>query len=160
MSGMLQDLVYAVRLLRRSPWFAAAALTTLALGIGANTAIFSLANSLLFRPLPFRNPDRLAALWKEQTGSGAQLRFSWPELAELREQKALFEGVAGYTYRADFASASGADTDSAEVTPVGVTDGFFEVLGRQPLMGRLFTGEELGPVSAGAAASVPPAILT
>ncbi len=161
MSGFGMDLRYSLRLLKRERGFTAAALVILALGIGANSATFSVANSLLFRPLPFKDPDRLAALWKEQVRSGARLRFSWPELAELREQKALFEAVAGYNFLSEFASSSAPGAESSEVTEIWVTPEFFQVLGVRPLMGRLFSAAELQPVSPGAPGEPsPPVVVT
>src|SRR4029077_15232721 len=95
MNGWLQDFRYAVRQLRKSPGFAAVAILTLALGIGANTAVFSVIDGVLLRPLPFHEPDHLFAVWavspeEKSIKTGA----SGPDFQDYKEQSRAFEGLA------------------------------------------------------------------
>ncbi|HXP61058.1 MAG TPA: ABC transporter permease [Dongiaceae bacterium] len=138
----MNDLRFAFRQLVKNPGFTVVAVLTLALGIGANTAIFSLVNAVLIRALPYPNPDQLAVVWSDNPG----LKLSLPvlpaansDIAAWREQTRSFARVAAFTPgTADLA-------DSGEPERVGaarVTDGFFETLGIAPLIGRAFTREE------------------
>jgi putative ABC transport system permease protein len=98
MDAFRQDLHFALRQLRRSPGYAVAAAVTLALGIGANTAIFSLVDAALLRPLPFPDASRLVLLWESRPGSGfAQLPLSFPTFSDVREQAWSLEGLAAWT---------------------------------------------------------------
>src|SRR5678815_3764371 len=91
---MLRDLQYAVRILLKKPIFTAVAILTLALGIGANTAIFSVVNAVLLRPLPFKEPDRLAIVWERRANSGnANLPVSGHEFAAWSERAKSFEAI-------------------------------------------------------------------
>ncbi len=130
MSGRLQDLKYALRALRRSPGFTATAMATLTLGIGATTAVFSVVNGMLLRPLPYADPDRLFTLASNQ---------SLPDLEDLRAQTVSFETVAGSTWQAldDTGGAEPQQVDAALVTaPI------FDVLGVRPQRGRLLSPQE------------------
>ena len=127
-----QDLRYAVRMLRKQPGFAAAAVLTLALGIGANTAVFSLINETLFQRLPVTDPARLFYLYRGTSGV-----FSYPQYAALRDRADAFDGLAGWGGIAVSLHAG----DSAELVPgIIATGNFFDVLGVRPAAGRL-----LGP---------------
>src|SRR2546426_8798122 len=96
MLGFGQDLRYAARSIRRSPTFSAAALLVLGLGIGANTAIFSLVSRVLLEPLPFREPERLVWIWSTRTDR-ARAFFSIPNLHDLVEESHSLEAVAAFT---------------------------------------------------------------
>src|SRR5690606_39079051 len=146
MDRLLQDVRFAVRTLRRNPGFALAAVGVLALGIGASTAIFSAANAFFFRPLPFREPDRLVALYETNP------EYSWDEEAAVqaapanvidwRERVEAFEDVAMYR---DFGLGDVTLATDAEPVVVGgtsVTGNFFDVLGVRPALGRGFRPEE------------------
>jgi predicted permease len=148
MQNMLSDLRYALRQLRRSPAFTLTAVLTLALGVGANTAIFSLLDQALLRALPVRDPQRLVYLqgtgdaWEGHTsshGGGVESYFSYPMYADLRDKDAAFEGLAGTTKATvDLTRGSISEFAEAEV----VSGNYFTMLGVQPAMGRLFTQAE------------------
>src|SRR3954468_6108314 len=117
---MLKDVRYAVRTLLRQPGFALVAVVTLALGIGANTAIFSVIDAALLRSLPYREPERLVHLWESKRSRDFEQReASYPDLLDWRAQGAeVFEGLAGYTPRAVTLTDAGeaARTRGASVT--------------------------------------------
>src|SRR5690349_7275524 len=93
MSGVLQDVRYALRQLRKNPGFAAVAIGTLALGIGASTAIFSVVYGVLLRTLPYHRPDRIVQMW-EVTSNGLRVQFADPNFEDMRAQARSFEGMA------------------------------------------------------------------
>src|SRR6202035_2810875 len=96
MSTFLQDLRYALRVLVKNPGFTLVAVLTLALGIGANTAIFSVVNTVLLKPLPYPNPDNLVKVWTHFTGIGLpndQNYFSAPEFRDVQQQNRSFSGL-------------------------------------------------------------------
>jgi putative ABC transport system permease protein len=127
------DLRYAVRMLAKSPGFAVVAILTLALGIGANTAIFTVANTLLLRPLPYANPGRLALLFADRRG---QLEgFSYLRYSLLREQARSFSGVAALA--SDTFNLTGRG-DPEQLSSARVSANFFDVLGVRPELGRTF----------------------
>src|SRR4030081_514117 len=86
---LAQDLRYGLRVLRKNPGFTAVAVLTLALGIGANTAIFSIMNATLFRPLPYPNANEIVVVWGTQSGAGAN-RFSAPNFLDVKDQNIVF----------------------------------------------------------------------
>jgi predicted permease len=145
LSFVPQDLCFAFRQLRRNPGFTAVALLTLALGIGANTAIFSLVNAVLLRPLPFRDPSRLVWI-ANVTGNGKGVSGGATRrttLRDWRQQSRSFAGLAGY--HAFFDRIDSTLTGSGEPTrlqSVVVTGNFLEVLGVRPSRGRGFLDEE------------------
>src|SRR5882762_3640124 len=142
----VRDLRYAVRMLRKSPVFASVTVLVMALGIGANTAVFSVVNTVLLRPLPYRDPDRiltLASRWKD----GGQGPVSAPDFHDWHDQSTAFSAMAYYKPD-DTAATSGAAAEYANVA--SVTAEFFRVVGTEPVVGRLFTAEESKPGSAGA----------
>ena len=129
------DFRYAVRVLWRSPVFTAVAVATIALGIGANTAVFSVVNAILLRQLPYREPEALVSLWS--TG------HSRAEYLSVRRRNQSFSGVAVYR-QADFPVSLDAGGDPVRVTSAIVSPNFFDVLGLVPVRGRFFRdGEEL-----------------
>src|SRR5262245_66580162 len=95
MRTLLQDLRYGARMLLKKPGFSVVAVVTLSLGIGANTAIFSVVNGVLLRPLPFAEPERLVALW-ETRGDASDDTVSYPDFADWRAQQSVFERMAVY----------------------------------------------------------------
>jgi putative ABC transport system permease protein len=137
MTGFLQDIRYGLRLLRRSPGFAAAAMATLALGVGANTAIFSAVRAVLLKPLPFRNSSRLAFVTESVGGEPAAV--SYPNYLDWRAQNRVFSEMAAFS-DSDFILGGG---DRPErVFGEVVTDTYFPLLGVRPLLGRVFLPEE------------------
>ncbi|MGA7029636.1 MAG: ABC transporter permease, partial [Candidatus Acidiferrales bacterium] len=138
METLIQDLKYAVRMLMKSPSFTAIAVLTLALGIGANTALFSVVNGVLLRPLPYRQPDRLVVL-SEKTASFDSSSISYPNFLDWQRSNTTFSSLAAY--RSDDFSILG--NGEAERVRVGmISAGFFETLGVNPLLGRLFNADE------------------
>jgi putative ABC transport system permease protein len=127
------DVRYAVRMLAKSPGFALVAILMLALGIGANTAIFTVANTLLLRPLPYANPSRLALLFADRRG---QLQgFSYLRYSLLRDQTRSFSGVAAFA--SDTFNLTGRG-DPEQLSSARVSANFFDVLGVRPELGRTF----------------------
>jgi putative ABC transport system permease protein len=146
---MLNDLRYAIRALRKNPAFTVVAVLTLALGIGANTALFSVVNAVLLRPLPYRDPARLAQLWESNQWSRTVL-VSRLNFLDWREQSHSFESMA--VYAGGPVTATGGDLPQ-RTSGTEVSRGFFETFGMQPSLGRTFLAEELQP-----SASVPAVI--
>jgi predicted permease len=134
--SIVQDIRYAFRQLAKSPGFAVVAVLTLALGIGANTAIFSLLNAALLRPLPYEEPDRLVHLMETRTaGVWQQMEFSYPDYMDLRGQNQSFSAVGGYSG----ATINYADPEKAEqVFAAFISANFLDVLGVRPALGRSF----------------------
>ena len=141
MSTLLQDLRYAARTLRRSPGFALVAVLTLALGIGATTAIFSVVDTTILRPLPFPEPDRLVRLW-ETTPRGDDFTASDPNFLDFREHNRAFEEMAAY--RQATLSLTG-DGEPERLEGMAVTHTLFPLLGATPALGRTFGAEEDRP---------------
>src|ERR1700739_1173223 len=141
MTGLLQDLNYALRQLRKSPAFTIVAALTLALGIGANTAIFSVVNGVLLRPLPFKDPGRLVQIWHVPPAKSfpGMTRFSVSPANYLdwQNQNHVFENMAIYGYHGFTLSGSPPE----QVNASAVSSGFFETLGVQPMLGRVFTAD-------------------
>ena len=135
----MTDLRFAFRQLLRNPGFTAVVVLTLALGIGANTTIFSITNGLLLRPLPVSEPERLLALFTTYEKQSGLNGTSHPDYRDLRDRNDVFEGLAGHFY---FPMAV-RTADRAEVVLGHVVSGnYFEVLGVSPAMGRAFLPEE------------------
>src|SRR5258708_7047853 len=132
----LQDLRYAFRMLSKSPGFTTVAVLTLALGIGANTAIFSVVNGVLLKPLPYRQPDRLVSLFLHGRGMDRGVMGTADFLALNQRQKA-FEQVAAFSPSSIGFTLTG--FGSPQMIPgTSVTSVFFSVFCAQPLMGRAF----------------------
>ena len=138
MDTVLQDLRYAVRTLRKSPGFAAAGILTLALAIGSNTAVFSVVNGVLLRPLPFAEQDRLFSL-AEQNRQGDIRPPSYPAFLDWRAQTTAFTELA--YVRGGGQRLAGPDGVETLIGSV-VSPGFFATLGERPFLGRLFTPDE------------------
>ena len=138
------DIRFALRALRHSPAFTIIVVLTLALGIGANTAIFSVVRGVLLRPLPHRDGDRLVYLRHSMDGTGGEnITFSVPEVRDLRTGVGSFAGVAEYS---SFSMIYQSDAGSAERLATGlVTGNYFEVMGLSPVLGRLTRPSDDGP---------------
>ncbi len=139
MEKLLQDIRFGVRMLTRSPIVTLVAVLTLALGIGANTAIFSTLNGLFLRPLPVANADRLTALAGQTKGVDGVGNFSWLEYKDIRSQANGFYDVVGYNL-----NLVGFDADGKSDTIVVsfVSGNYFPALGLKPAAGRFISGEE------------------
>ena len=146
MNGMFQDFRYAVRQLLKSPGFAAVAVITLALGIGANTAIFSVVNGVLLRPLPFQDADALVRIWHTPPAKSfpgmPTFSVSAANYMDWERQNQVFERMAIYTGHGF--TLTGSDKPR-QLFACAATYGFFETLGVQPMLGREFSPEEDQP---------------
>ena len=138
MITLLQDLRYGVRMLAKSPAFAAVAVLTLALGIGANTSIFSVVNAVLLRPLPFRDSGRLMVL-NESNERQPHVSVSYPNYFDWRQQNHVFEGMATLQPR-DFNLAGVSEPEN--IGGAAVSSNLLRTLGVKPLLGRDFLPEE------------------
>jgi len=145
MESLLQDIRYGSRMLRRSPAFTTVAIVTLALGIGANTTIFSMVNSFLLRPLPVHDPGRIITLTEMQKDGTNNNVFSVPEYRDIRNQTDdVFSGLLGYQFGMDGLTVNG-KTD--RILSNYVSGNYFSTLGLKPTLGRLILpseGEVLG----------------
>jgi putative ABC transport system permease protein len=137
----LQDLRFALRTLVKQPGFTLVALLTLALGIGANTAIFGIVNAVLLRPLPYHEPDRVVLLWSHWT-NWAKTWLSEPELADYQQQVRSLEHVAGFDSTSFNLTGGG---EPLRVRAAQVQAEIFAALGAQPIAGRVFTADEDRP---------------
>jgi putative ABC transport system permease protein len=136
----MQDLRYALRMLLKMPGFSLVAIATLALGIGANSAIFSVINAVLIEPLPFKNPSRLAVLWEENTRRPGRANVVGPaNYIRWKERATSFENMGAFTGVRGNLTGTGAPQELAIHV---VTTGFFETLGVEPLLGRTLTADD------------------
>ena len=135
------DVTFALRQLRRTPGFAIVAALTLALGIGANSAIFALVDSTLLRPLPLPQPDRLVMLW-ERSETTPRGRVSGLNMTDWLERSQTFEVMGGFASNVGGMVMAGADGAAETVPRHWVTARFFDVLGVRPIVGRTFTDED------------------
>lgn len=141
MARIVQDLRFAARTLAKRPAFTLAAVLTLGLGIGANTAIFTLVDSVLLEALPFESPDRLFSVLRTHP-TAPYTRFSYPDLRDLREQSGSLAEVAGF---ADAGWALTGAGDPVVLRSKRVTEGFFGVFGVGPALGRIFQHDDFEP---------------
>ena len=140
---LTQDLRYAVRTLRSSIGFTMIALATLALGIGANTAIFSVVRAVLLEPLPFAVPDRVVRFWHSNPGSQiVEGMFSEPDLIDVKNGNKLAESIGGFFHDAGTGIDITGNGSPERLSAVLVTPGFFETLRPNPLVGRVFAPDE------------------
>ncbi len=138
MSGLIQDLRYAARQLRNSPGFTAVVVLTLALGIGANTTIFSVANAVLLRALPYHEPDRLALLWSfDRENPRGQLSFT--DIDDYRTQSRSFENVVSF---GDWNAVFSDSGTPERIAGMQVGEGYLSLMRVKPLLGRDFLPEE------------------
>jgi putative ABC transport system permease protein len=141
MGSLLQDLRFGWRMLRRQPAFAFIAVLTLALGVGANTAIFSVVDAVLLRPLPYPEPERLVMLWTSMKAQGIpQSGSAMPDFREWRDQSRSFEGLGAFYYGDFNLAGDGGEPERAQ--GARVTANLFDVLGIRPTVGRNFLSEE------------------
>ncbi|MFY9532144.1 MAG: ABC transporter permease [Candidatus Acidiferrales bacterium] len=133
---LVQDIRHALRMLRKSPGFTAVAVLTVALGIGANTAIFSVLDAVILKPLPYAQADRLALLWTELKSAGqTRVPFSGPDMIDFQRRSRSFQHVGGIWV----GSVALTGTGEPEQVKIGfVTDNFLTILGIPPARGRLF----------------------
>jgi putative ABC transport system permease protein len=146
MTGLLQDLRFALRQFRKSPGFTAVAVATLALGIGANTAIFSVVNGVLLRPLAFKDADRLVRVWhvpppKSFPGMPT-FSVSAANYLDWERQNQVFAGMAIYSFHGFTFTGT---NKPEQVDACAASSGFFSTLGIPPLLGRVFSPEEDQP---------------
>lgn len=146
MQTLVQDLRYGLRALRKSPGFALSAVLVLALGIGANTAIFSVVNAVLLRPLPFHDPERLVQIWhvppQKSFPGMTEFAVSPANYFDWQAQNHVFQKMAIYGYGSFNLTGSG---EPVSVSARRVSASFFPVLEVQPMLGRVFSQEEDRP---------------
>ena len=146
MRALWQDVRYGLRMLAKSPGFSALVILTLALGIGANTAIFSVVNAVLLRPLPFEEPDRLMQIWHTPPQASfpgiPTFTVSPANFLDWRARSQAFEGMSAYGFGQYTLTGTG---HPEAVRMVAVTSGFFSILRAKPLLGRAFLTEEDSP---------------
>lgn len=143
--NFLRDIRFAARQMARNPGFAATAIFTLALGIGANAAIFSLVDAIILRPLPYPNPDQLIGLgqWRNQAGEGyVQTGVSAPNMVDIAGQTKIFQQVGYYRY-SGFTITESNRPESVDGIKTSID--MLPIFGIQPLMGRLFASTEMQP---------------
>src|SRR5207248_11204571 len=149
---LTQDLRYGLRILRKSPGFSAVAVLILAIGIGANTAVFSVVNAVLLKPLAYRDPDRIVTVSNLSTSREAPTalskQVSVPDFQDWHDQSSSFEAMAYYSSR-ETAVIRGSTADYARIT--SVSPEFIGVFAVEPLIGRSFAVEEMKPGAGGAA---------
>src|SRR5579872_773449 len=136
METLRQDIRYGWRMLVKSPAFTILVLLMLAIGIGANTAVFTIFSATLLRPLPYADPDKLVQVWETRTsGTFQQMEASYPDYLDMRDHNQVFSQMGGYSKT----TATLTDKDGAEQVFIAVaSSGFFETLGVQPVLGRTF----------------------
>ena len=143
MQTLLRDLRYAIRMLLKTPGFTAVAVVSIALGIGANTAVFSVVNAVLLKSLPYKNPESLMLVWGSgQNGEALSNRdqVSATDVADFRHQTTSFEDVATYSGWNPIMSGNGVSAERVPAIQVG--DGYFTIMKGAPMLGRVFTAEE------------------
>ncbi|HUY12590.1 MAG TPA: ABC transporter permease [Terriglobia bacterium] len=138
MNNLIQDLKFGLRMLAKSPGFAAVAIVTLALGIGTNTAIFSVVNGVLLKPLPFPQPDRLVRL-SEKSGQFNEMSVAYPNFLDWQRENKCFQQIAAYVTQDMVLTGQG---EPEYLQGETVSANFFYVLGVKPLLGREFKADE------------------
>src|ERR1043165_3603676 len=143
MQTLLRDLRYAIRMLLKTPSFTAVAVVSIALGIGANTAVFSVVNAVLLKSLPYKDPETLMLVWGSGESEGTlhnRDQVSATDVADFRHQTTSFEEVATYTGWNPIMSGNGGSAERVPAIQVG--DGYFNLMKGTPMLGRVFTAEE------------------
>jgi len=139
MTSFLQDLRFAFRAFSKSPWFAALAIVTLALGIAVNTSIFSIINGFILRPMPVPHPEQLAVLALQQAGDHSLQKFSYADFVDLRDQSASFGDIVAFRLTL---GGLAADNRGDHCIITRVSGNYFSTLGVQPALGRLVLPSE------------------
>jgi len=140
MNALLQDLRYGIRGLLKRPGFTAIVVITLALGIGANTTIFSVVNAVLLRPLPYKDPDRLIRVWESNPGRNwPEFAVSAPNYKDWVKQQTVFEQLAAQELTTFNLTGNG---DPERIPAAAVTANLFPLLRVTPALGRSFLPEE------------------
>jgi putative ABC transport system permease protein len=150
MTGLLQDFRHALRRLRKNPGFTAVAVLTLALGIGATTAIFSVVNSVVLKPLPYPQSGELVSVSLAAPSLGGNFALDPPDYFIFREQSRTLQDIGLYDWQRNPASSSVSVTGLGQpesLPALNVTDGVLPMLGVRPLLGRLFTQADGRPDS-------------
>ena len=143
MDTLIQNLRYAIRTLARNPLFTTVTIVTMALGIGANLAIFAVVNAVLLRPLPFREPDQLVRIFDDAPGAGAHdIGMSVPELIDLADHSGVFAQISALI-PVSTALAGGDRVERIEL--LGTSPNYFEMLGAKAALGRVYTQAEWQP---------------
>src|SRR5215469_8090557 len=141
MTGLLQDVRYGFRMIARNPWFAFVAALTLALGIGVNTAGFSIANGVWWKKLPFQNPKEVVTLGMSDGSIDPDLaRMSYPEFDEMRSRAHSFKALAAIERQPIVLANQGATAE--RYNGARITSNLFSMLGVAPVRGRDFTAED------------------
>ena len=138
METLIKDIRYGIRSLAKRPGFTVIAVITLALGIGASTAIFSVVDGVLLRSLPYPQPEEIVQL-REVNERGAQVPFTEPNFADIRARSKTLEGVAQYAGALTIVTGA---SEPVRAVALNVSADFFNVLGVKPIVGRVFTLEE------------------
>ena len=147
MGSFLRDLRYGIRTLAHNPGFTVVAVAVLAVGIGTNIAIFSVANSVLLKPLPYKDPERLVMVYERLEEGGSTLRapFSPPDFNIFERENRLFEDVAAFrNWTYELAERAGT-TEPEQIVGARVSPSLFSMLGGEPTLGRTFTSQENHP---------------
>ena len=142
MDSFFRDLRYSFRMLLKSPAFTAVAVLSIALGIGANTTVFSVINAVLLKSLPYKDPSSLVLLWgdsKQEDGRRKHNQVSATDVADFRSQASVFEDVATY---GNWNAIMSGDGEAERIPAIQVGDGFFKIMKGKPLLVRVFTPEE------------------
>ena len=141
MQGVFQDIRYAVRVLRAHAGFTLIAILTLALGIGATSAMFSIANAVLFEPLPYPRPEQLVRIWEfDRLRDSPREGLSGPDFLDLVARQRVFDSLTAFTSNQQTLTQRGGEPERVLVS--SVTHGFFGVFGRRPALGRVFSAED------------------
>ena len=140
MTGILQDIRYALRGLRKHPGYTLIAILTLSIGIGANTAMFSVLNALVLRPLPYPSPEQLAMLWTEMPNQQLREgRSAFRDVEQWRRQSKTFEDMSVSDGVSVWLTAPG---ELERISVVRASPNFFSLLGVQPVRGRVYSNED------------------
>jgi len=138
--NVIQDLRYGLRMLGKNPGFTAVAVLTLALGIGANAAIFSVLNAVVLRPLPYKDPERLAVLWTDNLRQNLhEERTSYPNFEDWKSQNDVFEDMA---FCSSFTVNLTGGDEPERIVAARVTSNLFSMIGVSPIVGHTFTPED------------------